>query len=100
MIVIDEARDWGGHFNRRWGPSAHLLSDLLGEEGTRELVEFGVALGIPAAMIQHAGGYREHFDIAGPWLDAAHAAGAVRVDRDTLVAILRRKRRWLAGDEE
>jgi len=96
VIVIDEARDWGGHFNQRWGPSAHLLSDLLGEEGTRELVEFVVALGIPAVMIQHAGGYREHFDLAGPWLDAAHAAGAMQVDRYTLVAILRRKRRWLA----
>ena len=92
MIVIDEARDWGATFNRRWGPSAHLLSDLPGEDGTRELVAFAARLGIPSAVIQCAGSYREHFDLAGPWLDAARAAGAVAVDRYQLVDILRRKR--------
>ncbi|MFO0645783.1 MAG: DUF4031 domain-containing protein [Polyangiales bacterium] len=92
MIVIDEARDWGGAFNRRWGPSAHLVSDLPGEEGTRELVAFARSLGIPAVAIQHAGRYSEHFDLAGPWLEAARQAGAQLVDRYQLVAILRRKR--------
>lgn len=92
MVVIDEPRDWGAPFNRRWGPSAHLLSDLAGEEGTRELVEFAAALGIPAEAIQHAGRYSEHFDLAGPWLEAARAAGAEHVDRYRLVAILRAKR--------
>lgn len=97
MVVIDEARDWGGAFNDRWGPSAHLLSDLPGDAGTRELTAFAVSLGIPAEGIQHRGRYSEHFDLAGPWLEAAHAAGAQSVDRYALVAILRRKRAWLAA---
>lgn len=92
MIVIDEARDWGGAFNRRWGPSAHLVSDIPGEEGTRELVDFARSLGIPAVAIQHEGRYSEHFDVAGPWLEAARQAGAQLVDRYELVSILRRKR--------
>jgi Protein of unknown function (DUF4031) len=98
MVVIDEARDWGGAFNRRWGPSAHLVSDLLGEEGTRELVAFARSLGIPAEAIQHAGRYSEHFDLAGPWLEAARQAGARAVDRYELVAILRRKRANASND--
>ncbi len=93
---MDEARDWGAAFNRRWGPSAHLMSDLTGDEGTRELVAFARALGIPAAALQHAGTYREHFDVAGPWLDEALRAGATQVDRYALVEILRRKREALS----
>lgn len=92
MIVIDEARDWGGAFNRRWGPSAHLLSDLPGEGGTRELLAFAAALGIPAAALQNPGSSREHIDLAGPWLEAARAAGASPIDRYRLVEILRAKR--------
>ncbi len=92
MIVIDAALDWGGAFNRRWGPSAHLMSDLDGEAGTRELVAFAESLGIPALAIQHPGTSREHFDLAGPWLDAARAQGAVAIDHYRLVAILQAKR--------
>lgn len=97
MIVVDEARDWGGAFNRRWGPSAHLMSDEPGEAGTNELVRFAASLGIPAAAIQHAGRYSEHFDVAGPWLEAALEAGARHIDRYELVAILKRKREALAA---
>jgi len=92
VIVIDEPRDWGGAFNQRFGPSAHLLSDLPGEAGTRELLDFGVRLGIPAAALQHPGTSREHLDLAGPWLDAARAAGATVIDHYKLVDILRAKR--------
>lgn len=92
MIVIDTALDWGGAFNRRWGPSAHLMSDLFGDEGTRELVAFAEALGIPPMALQHPGTSREHFDLAGPWLEAARAAGATAIDHYQLVAILKAKR--------
>ena len=92
MVVIDEARNWGGAFNDRWGPSAHLLSDLPGDAGTRELTAFAVSLGIPAEGIQHRGRYSEHFDLAGPWLEAAREAGATVIDHYQLVAILKDKR--------
>ena len=92
MIVIDEPLDWGGAFNRRWCPSAHLMSDLDGEAGTRELVAFAEALGIPRAALQHPGTAREHFDLAGPWLQAAREAGATVIDRYRLVAILQARR--------
>ena len=92
MIVMDEPHDWGGAFNRRWGPSAHLLSDLAGEAGSRELADFMVAMGVPWAPVQHPGTYREHHDLAGDWIVRARALGAVVLDRASFVGILRRKR--------
>jgi len=97
VIVIDEPRDWGGAFNQRWGPSAHLLSDLPGELGTQELLAFAAVLGIPAAALQHRGTYREHIDIAGPWLESARRHGATVVDAHQLVEILRAKRASVAS---
>lgn len=73
MIVMDQPHDWGGAFNRRWGPSAHLISDLAGAEGSRELAAFVAAMGVAWAPVQHPGTYREHQDLAGEWLDRARA---------------------------
>lgn len=92
MIVIDEPRDWGGAFNRRWGPSSHLMSDLPGEEGARELAAFMEAMGVPWAPVQHPGTYREHHDLAGEWIVRARALGATTLDRAAFVGVLRRRR--------
>lgn len=92
MIVMDEARDWGGAFNRRWGPSAHLISTLPGEEGSRELSAFAERMGISFAPIQNPGTYREHHDLAGDWLTRAVALGAVVLERRPFVEVLRAKR--------
>ena len=92
MIVMDQPHDWGGAFNRRWGPSAHLISDLAGDEGSRELAAFVAAMGVAWAPVQHPGTYREHHDLAGEWLDRARALGAATLDRAAFVGILRRKR--------
>lgn len=97
MIVMDEPRDWGCAFNRRWGPSTHLLSDRAGDEGSRELADFVAAMGVAWAPVQHPGTYREHHDLAGPWIDRARALGAVTLDRAAFVAILRAKRAAMGG---
>jgi hypothetical protein len=95
MIVMDSPHDWGGAFNRRWGPSVHLVSDLPGPAGSRELAAFMAAMGVAWAPIQHADTYREHHDLAGEWIDRARSLGAVTLDRATFVGILRRKREAL-----
>ena len=92
MIVMDQPNDWGGAFNRRWGPSVHLISDLEGAPGSSELAAFMEAMGVPWAPVQNPGTYREHHDLAGEWIDRARALGAVSLDRTTFVGILRRKR--------
>ncbi len=97
MIVMDEPQDWGGAFNVRYGPSAHLLSDLAGDEGARELAAFVARMGVAWAPVQHPGTYREHHDLAGPWIDRARELGAVTLDRATFVGILRRKRAAMGG---
>ncbi len=92
MIVMDQPRDWGGAFNRRWGPSNHLMSDLVGEEGSRELAAFVAEMGVSWAPVQHPGTYREHHDLAGEWIDRARSLGAKTLDRAAFVGVLRRKR--------
>lgn len=92
MILVDQPRDWGAGFNARWGPSAHLLSDLAGEEGRRELAEFAAKIGLSGFRPHHAGEYNEHYDVAGQWYDAALREGAVPIDRHRLVAVLKAKR--------
>ena len=97
MIVMDHPHDWGGAFNRRWGPSVHLISDLAGEPGARELADFVAAMGVAWAPVQHPATYREHHDLAGEWIDRARALGAVTLDRAAFVAVLRRKREATGG---
>lgn len=91
MVVIDPPIDWGAGFNARFGPSSHLMSTLPGDEGARELADFVSRAGIPGRP-HHGGTWREHYDLAGPWVELARAAGAVPVDRAALVQILRARR--------
>jgi len=41
----------------------HVLSDLIGPEGSRELRTFVAEFGLRPQWIQYAGTYREHFDV-------------------------------------
>lgn len=91
MIVIDPPVDWGAEFNARFGPSAHLMSTLPGEAGARELAEFVARAGIPGRP-HHPGTWREHYDVAGVWVELARAAGARAVDRAALVGVLSARR--------
>ena len=97
MIAMDHPHDWGGAFNRRWGPSVHLISDLVGDDGAQELAAFVAAMGVAWAPVQHPGTYREHHDLAGEWIERARTLGATTLDRATFVGILRRKRAAMGG---
>lgn len=55
-------RDWLPAGVRRGERMYHVLSDILGPDGTRELCAAVVACGMRAQWMQYAGTYREHFD--------------------------------------
>ena len=96
MIVIDEFRDWGHALNRKYGPSAHLCSDIVGEAGTEELVAFARCIGMRASWLQKPGTTHEHFDVFASRRERALAAGAREVDKYEIVAIWKAKRAALA----
>jgi len=70
---------------------AHLVSDLLGEEGLLELVSFGRRIGLKR-RIHRKGSYAEHYDIRNPEVELAKAAGAKVVTRRELAMILKEKK--------
>ncbi len=82
---------------RRGDRMYHLLSDLLGMEGTRELLDAARACGMPTRFIQYAGAYREHFDVHGPMVEILLARGA-RLATNREVGELLRLKRGAAGD--
>lgn len=90
MIVIDPPRVEA--FRGRRVTTAHLVSTLPGEAGTRELVDFAVRIGMRRDWIQHAGTYREHFDLIGKARCAAAIEAGAVVDRRALGEALRVKR--------
>ena len=65
-ILIHAARA-----TRHWLPAGvfrgqrmyHVLSDILGPEGSHELRSFVQRYGLRPEWIQYAGTYREHFDV-------------------------------------
>lgn len=59
-------RHWLRAGVRRGDRMYHVLSDLPGAEGTRELIEFVGRYGLRPEWIQYAGTYREHFDAREP----------------------------------
>lgn len=61
------------------GEWSHLLSDLPGAEGTRELLAFAEQLGVDPRWIQNEGTATEHFDLREPMRQRALALGAVPV---------------------
>jgi hypothetical protein len=95
LIYFDHPQNWPRRAGLPPGLCAHLVSDLHGEEGTRELVAFGARLGMRERWLQSRGTYREHFDLFGRLVDDARAAGAVELNRRDFVGILRAKRALL-----
>lgn len=91
MIVIDEARPYV--FCGRRIVSAHMMSTLTGEEGTRELLAFGERIGQRAVWLQHRGQAEEHFDVFGSRYRLALDAGAVQITAREMVKL----RRWKRG---
>ncbi|UCG39379.1 MAG: DUF4031 domain-containing protein [bacterium] len=75
---------------------AHLISNLEGNGGRRELVRFGRMIGL-TRRIHRMGCYGEHYDIRGSEIRRAAAAGALLVARREIALILRGKRRSLEG---
>lgn len=82
-----------------WGPGIrkgdrmyHLLSDLSGADGTRELLEAARACGMPTRFIQYPGTYREHFDVHGPMIEMLLARGARLVTNREVGTLLRARR--------
>lgn len=90
MIVVDPVANYMK--DGRPMRAAHLLSDLSGITGTKELMGFAMKIGLKASWLQNGATDTEHFDLMGRMIDAAVQAGALRVDRHRLVEILRKKR--------
>ena len=74
--------------------ATHLLSDEPGEAGGIELIAVAMVVGCNPFAVQHAGTYKEHFDLIGERrIAAAHAHPHVRQVRWRMIAaILRAKR--------
>lgn len=90
MILFDHPRPV--QF-RRFRRTAHLMSDVPGAEGTRELLEFGHVIGLKPHWLQNAGTPTEHFDLFDAAIDRARLAGAVEVSGRELVRLAVRPKR-------
>lgn len=89
MIVMDTPRT--DTFRGKPIRTAHLVSTLVGPDGTAELIAFATSIGMREAWIQHRGEPREHFDLMGSRCGVAILRGAV-VDKYALVNAMRAKR--------
>lgn len=88
MIIIDAPIEW----DPKYGPSCHLMSDIVGDEGTAELVAFARKIGLKTQWIQKKGTAYEHFDTFRSMTQAALDAGAKLVDRRTFVGVIKSKK--------
>src|SRR5579871_6404666 len=89
-------RHWLGPGVRRGERIYHVLSDLEGAEGTRELVTFVAEYGMRPGWIQYAGTYREHYDAPEHVGVRMLAAGARQATNREVGELLARKKRHLA----
>lgn len=87
MILVDPPADYGPG---REGYS-HLLSDLPGEAGSRELAAFAAAAGL-RGKAHGAGTHREHHDVRGQARARCVGLGAREVTKRQLGEAVRRKR--------
>lgn len=83
MILIDQPRDV--EF-RRFKRTAHMMSDLPGDEGSIELAAFAAKIGLRAAWLQNRGTPTEHFDLFDGAIQRAISAGATVVEGRELVS--------------
>ncbi len=79
------------------GVWSHLLSDLPGDDGRRELLAFADRLGLEARWIQKAGTATEHFDVTEPTRQRALALGAVPIRYGREVAAITMAKRAAPG---
>jgi hypothetical protein len=84
---------------RRGDRMYHLLSDLTGPDGTRELLDAARACGMPTRFIQYVGGYREHFDIHTDMAAYLLAHGARLATNREIGELLRSKRAALQATQ-
>jgi Protein of unknown function (DUF4031) len=95
-IVLHAARatrDWLPAGVRRGDRMYHMLSDIPGPEGSRELRAFATPLGFRERWVQYPGSYREHFDVTERDALAILAEGSARlIDNHELGALLKAKR--------
>lgn len=79
--------------------TAHLISDLHGVEGYRELLAVALSLGCHPIFLQYPSTYKEHFDLMGPLRIRAALAHphVIQVRRRRVAVILREKKLLLAG---
>ncbi len=74
-------------------PCSHMISTLLGPDGTRELLMFATGMGLKGAWIQNVSTPTEHFDLLGKGrIDAAREQGATEVTMRVLGEHIRAKR--------
>ncbi|HEX9057569.1 MAG TPA: class I SAM-dependent methyltransferase [Ktedonobacterales bacterium] len=70
----------------------HVLSDLIGPPGARELRRFVRGCGMRPEWVQYAATYREHFDAHAHLADCLMQRGARLADNHEVGALLRAKR--------
>jgi hypothetical protein len=97
-IVLHAARathDWWGPGVRRGERMYHVLSDVIGPEGSRELRAFVQGCGLRPEWVQYPGTYREHFDAPPRVLECMLGRGARLVMNRELGTLLATKREAL-----
>jgi uncharacterized protein DUF4031 len=85
-------REWRPVGVRPGDRTYHVLSDLAGEVGSRELRAFTEALGFSWRWVQYPGTYREHFDAPSEDYDEIVASGATPISTSDLGRLLAAKR--------
>lgn len=98
-IVLHAARatrDWLPAGVRQGDRMYHMLSDIPGADGARELRAFALPLGFRERWVQYPGSYREHFDVTERDAQEILAQTGVRLlTNRELGALLAAKRAFL-----
>jgi hypothetical protein len=74
------------------GSACHMVSDLAGLAGTRELIAFALRLGLCREWLQAAGTAKEHFGLTPESRRVAMRLGAVEVSRRRMSEVIAGKR--------
>lgn len=88
MIYVDDMRHRARVGNGRPANWSHLFADT-----HDELIAFALRLGLSPAWIQHAGTYREHYDVTDTVRQVAisHGAEQISYPRGTAELLQRKK---------
>lgn len=82
----------------RFKRTSHMMSDIPGEEGTKELLAFAVRIRLQEDWIQHRGGSGEHFDLFDGAITRAAKKGAIQLEPNELAAKVCAPRREAMGN--